>query len=161
MAAPTDQVRTLYRTILVFDIVAILILVIGFGEFAFFERPGEATGIKAEITGVYQYDPEHHMTIGPDRSTFARTEVFAAVVDWSSLPSDLTVDARWYNAFGSIVGFVGPGKPAQLADNKVIPVLVPPGLHLNLPGRYMFVVERFEGGLPVEVLGRRIVLVER
>ena len=160
MAAPTDQVRTLYRTILVFDIVAILILVIGFAEFAFFERPGEATGIKAQITGVYQYDPEHHATIGPDRSTFARTEVFAAVVDWSSLPSDLTLDARWYNAFGSIVGFVGPGTPAQLADNKVIPVLVPPGLHLNLPGRYMFVVERFEG-LPVEVLGRRIVLVER
>ena len=161
MAAPADQVRTLYRTMLVFDIVAILILVIGFGEFAFFERPGEATDIKAKITGIYQYDPERQTTIGSDRSTFARTEVFAAVIDWSSLPGDLTVDARWYNAFGAIVGFAGPGTPTQLAGNKVIPVLVPQGLHYNLPGRYMFVVERFEGGLPVEVLARRIVLVER
>jgi hypothetical protein len=34
-------------------------------------------------------------------------------------------------------------------------------LHHNLPGNYTFVVERLQGGVPVEVLARRIVLVER
>ena len=40
------------------------------------------------------------------------------------------------------------------------PVITPPGLHHNLPGRYTFVVERFQGGVPVEVLARRFVQVE-
>jgi hypothetical protein len=43
----------------------------------------------------------------------------------------------------------------------VVPVITPPGLRHNLPGHYTFVVERIQGGLPVEVLARRIVLVER
>jgi hypothetical protein len=30
-----------------------------------------------------------------------------------------------------------------------------------LPGHYLFVVERYSRGQPVEVLGRRIVLVRR
>jgi hypothetical protein len=30
-----------------------------------------------------------------------------------------------------------------------------------LPGRYTFVVERFQNDVPVEVLGRRFVLVDR
>jgi hypothetical protein len=34
-------------------------------------------------------------------------------------------------------------------------------LQHNLPGDYTFVVERLQGGVPVEVLARRIVLVER
>jgi hypothetical protein len=42
-----------------------------------------------------------------------------------------------------------------------VPVIVPPGLHHSLPGHYSFVVERLKDGRPVEVLGRRIVLVER
>jgi hypothetical protein len=43
----------------------------------------------------------------------------------------------------------------------VVPVIVPPTYKHNLPGIYTFVVERFSGGVPVEVLARRIVLVER
>ena len=43
----------------------------------------------------------------------------------------------------------------------MIPVEVPSGLHYVLPGRYTFVVERLEDGVPVEVLGRRFVVVER
>ena len=91
----------------------------------------------------------------------ARTVEFAAVVDWSSIPSNLIVDARWYDSFGSIEGQVGPGTAADLANDTVIPVEVPQGYHYVLPGRYTFVVERLSDGVPVEVLGRRFVVVDR
>lgn len=160
-SAQYDQVRTLYRTILVFATVGVLILIVGLVEFVHFEPPGEASGAKAQIVGVYVFDPATQSTSGPDQSQFARTQQFAAVVDWSSLPSGITVDARWYDAFGDVVGRAGPGMPDQLATERVVPVVVPTGLHHSLPGRYTFVVERIQGGVPVEVLARRIVLVQR
>jgi hypothetical protein len=159
-AAPYDPVRPLYRALLVFDIVALLILAVGLGEFLYFERPGQTTGLKATIAGVYQYDQTTHQTSGPDRSTFTGTEDFAAVVDWSSLPPNMTVDARWYDAFGTVVGRAGPGTPAELTDQSTIPVATPAPFQRNLPGRYIFVVERLDNGVPVEVLARRLVLVE-
>ena len=160
-AAPYDPVRTLYRTLLTFDVVAILILVIGLGEFLYFEPPGQHTGLKVTIVGVYQYDPTTNKTSGPDRSDFARAQLFAAVVDWKSLPPNTTVDARWYDTFGSVVGSVGPGTAADLANRPIVPIALPTNLKYNLPGQYLFVVERWANGVPVEVLARRIVLVER
>jgi hypothetical protein len=156
-----DQLQTLYRTLLVFATVAVLILAVGLVEFVYFEPPGQTTGVKARIVGVFQYDPATGNAVGPDKSAFARTDQFAAAVDWSGLPPDLSVDARWYDTFGNIVGRVGPSTPAQLGPRSTVPVTVPQGLHHNLPGHYTFVVERLQGGLPVEVLARRIVLVER
>ena len=160
-AAPYDPVRPLYRALLVFDIVALLILAVGLGEFLYFEPPGQSTGLKATIAGVYLYDPTADSTSGPDRRTFLRSEQFAAVVNWSSLPQNIVVDARWYDSFEAVVGRVGPGTPEQLAGQTTIPVGLPAGLKYNLPGQYVFVVERLQGGVPVEVLARRIVLVER
>ena len=160
-AAPYDPVKTLYRTLLLFDVVAILILAVGLGEFLYFEPPGQQTGLKATVVGIYQYDPVTNKTFGPERTTFSRTQLFAAVVDWSSLPPNITVDARWYDNFESVVGHVGPGTPAQLADQPTVPVALPTNLKYNLPGQYVFVVERWANGVPVEVLARRIVLVER
>ena len=160
-AAPYDPVRPLYRALLVFDAVAILILAIGLGEFLYFEPPGQSTGLKATIVGVYQYDTNTHAAIGPDRSTYARNQQFAAVVDWTSLPQNIVVDARWYDSFETVVGHVGPGTPAQLANQTTIPVATSTPPTPNLPGHYLFVVERIEGGIPVEVLARRLVLVER
>ena len=161
VAAPIDQVRTLYRTLLVYAAVSVIILVAGLAEFAYFEPFGQHTGIKATIVGVYQYDPSTGHLSGPDSSIFPRTVQFAAKADWSTLPSNIVVDARWYDGFGNVVGSVGPGTPKQLADQTIIPVKVPPGFHHNLPGHYVFVVERYEGGVPVEVIGRRVVQVER
>ena len=160
-AAPYDPVRPLYRALLVFDVVAILILAVGLAEFLYFEPPGQNSGLKATIVGVYRYDPGTDTTSGPDRRVFPRTELFAAVVDWSSVPQGIVVDARWYDSFAAMVGRVGPGTPAQLANQTTIPVGVPTGMKFNLPGQYVFVVERLENGVPVEVLARRIVLVER
>jgi len=160
-AVPYDPVRTLYRTLLLFDVAALLILAVGLGEFLYFEPPGQATGIKATVVGVYQYDPATNKTFGLDRSTYTRTQLFAAVVDWKSLPASITADARWYDAFEAIVGSVGPGTPAQLANEPIVPIALPTNLKHNLPGQYVFVVERWANGVPVEVLARRIVLVER
>ena len=161
MVAPYDQILTLYRTLLVFATVAVIILAVGLVEFVYFEPPGQTTGATAHIVGVFEYDAATGATRGNDRTTFARTDEFAAVVDWSQLPPDIVVDARWFNSFGSMVGRVGPANPAQLGPQSTVPVIVPPGLHHSLPGHYTFVVERLKDGLPVEVLTRRIVLVER
>ena len=160
-SAPFDPVRSLYHALLVFDIVAVLILAVGLAEFVYFEPPGQVTGLKATIVGVYHYDPTTRTTSGPGRRTFPRTEQFAAVVDWSSLPQKITVDARWYDSFEAVVGRVGPGTPPELTNQTTVPVGVPAGMKYNLPGQYVFVVERLANGVPVEVLARRIVLVER
>ena len=160
-AAPYDPVRTLYRTLLIFDIAAILILAAGLAEFLYFEPPGQQTGLTVTIAGVYQYDPTTNKTFGPELGTFTRTQLFAAVVDWKSLPQNIVVDARWYDTLESIVGSVGPGTPAQLANQPIVPIALPANLKHNLPGQSIFVVERWADGVPVEVLARRIVLVKR
>ena len=110
---------------------------------------------------MYRYDPTTHKTLGPDQRTFTRSDSFAAVVDWSGLPDSITVQAIWYDAFQNVVGGVGPGRPSELSADTVIPAKVAEGLKYHLPGQYIFAVERLDGNLPVEVLGRRIVLVER
>jgi hypothetical protein len=112
VAAPVDEVRTLYRTLLVYAAVSILILVAGLVEFAYVEPPGQHTGMKASITGVFRNDPVPNTTTGPDDNSFPRPTLFAAVVEWKSLPKNVVVDARWYDAFGNIVGSVGPAAPA-------------------------------------------------
>jgi hypothetical protein len=159
--ASYDQLSTLYRTLLVFATVGVVILGVGLVQFAYFERPGQGTGANARIVGVFTYDSTTGQTTGPDRSEFARSDVFAAVVDWSSLPDGLVVDARWYDTFGAMRGGVGPGHSTDLAPDSVIPVEVPENFKFVLPGRYTFVVERLQNGVPVEVVARRFVLVDR
>jgi len=144
-----------------YGVVAILVLVLGLAEFVHFEPPGQVSGSHVRVVGVFDYDSATNMTHGSDKGQFARAEQFAGVVDWSTLPQNIVVDARWINGFGETVGEVGPGTPADLLPETVVPVRVPKGLTHNLPGHYIFVVERLRNGLPVEVLARRIVLVER
>ena len=161
-ATPYDQVRTLYRTLIAYALVATVILTLGLIEFVYFEPPGETSGASARIAGVFAYEPATGTVVGTDSSTFTRSQDFAATVDWTGLPPNLSVDARWYDSFGNVVGRVGPSTPAKLGPTTLVPVIVPPGpLHHNLPGHYSFVVERLQDGRPVEVLARRIVLVER
>ena len=159
--SPRDPVLTLYRTLLVYAVVGLVILTAGLVEFLHFEPFGAASGVRAQIVGVYRYDPATHKTIGPDERAFARDEPFAAVVDWAGLRGDITVRALWYDSFENVVGSVGPGSPAALENQTTIPAGVPAGLKYHLPGQYIFAVERLDGGLPVEVLARRIVVVER
>jgi hypothetical protein len=160
-AATYDQLRTLYRTMLVFATVGVLILAVGLVEFVHFEPPGQTSGVKAHILGIHHYDPDTGTTTGPDKSQFSRTEEIAAVVDWASIPSNLTVDAKWLDSFGDVVGRAGPASPAELTHQMIVPIVVPKGYHHILPGHYTFVVERIRGDIPVEVLGRRFILVDR
>jgi hypothetical protein len=146
---------------LVFATVGVVILAVGLVEFVYFEPPGQTSGIKAHILGVYQYDPGTSSTAGADKSEFSRLDQIAAVVDWASIPSNLTVDAKWLDSFGDIVGRAGPASPAELTHQMVVPIVVPKGYHHILPGHYTFVIERIQGDIPVEVLGRRIILVDR
>jgi len=66
---------------------------------------------------------------------------------------------------GGLAGLSATIKIAEMGGHvdlfSIVPVKVPQGLHHNLPGHYTFVVERLQGGVPVEVLARRLVLVER
>ena len=158
---PADDVRPLFRTILALGALALVILTVGFAEFVYFEPPGQRTATQARIEGVYAYDSSAKDVKGADRDSFNRDESFAAVVDWASLPPDLVAGARWYDSFGDVVGAVGPAPAGQLQDRRVVPVESPSGEERNLPGHYLFVVERYSKGQPVEVLGRRIVVVKR
>ena len=160
-AAAADDLRPLYRTILALGALALGILLLGAIEFVYFEPLGQRTSNQARIEGVFVYDPQTRQTAGEDKQSFSREQDFAAVVDWQSLPPDLLVGARWFDSFGDVVGTVGPAPAGRLAGQEVVPVGVPEGEERNLPGHYLFVVERYRNDQPVEVIGRRIVLVQR
>lgn len=161
MVVAADETRPLYRTIFSLGVVAVLILAVGIGEFVYFAPFGERTGVKARVTGVYAYDPHTQRTLGEPTTRYTVDDDFAAVVDWTSLPASMLVGARWYNSMDVVVGGVGPAPAGELGDRSVVPVKVPRGYTRNLPGEYVFVVERYSGGQPVELLARRLVLVRR
>ena len=156
-----DPVVTLYRTLLVYGLIGLVILTAGLVEFLHFEPFGVTAGVHAQIAGVYLYDPATGQTSGPDCSPFTRSELFAAVVNWSDVPDNVTVQAVWYDSFSNIVGQAGPAKPAELKDHRSVPAEKPTGLKYHLPGQYIFAVERLQGDQPVEVLARRLIEVER
>ena len=158
---PSDPVLGLYRTLLAFGAVGLLILATGLVEFLYFEPIGQSVGLHARIVGVFHYDPATHMTYGPDEQSFARSDQFAAVVDWSGLPDTITVQAVWYDSFQNAVGGVGPDRPSALKNDTIVPAAVPHDLHFHLPGEYIFAIERLEGGQPVAVLARRLIEVRR
>lgn len=139
---------------------ALFLLLLGLAEFVVFQPFTQQTGTRARVEGVYHYDRARGVT-GGAATQFSVDDQFAAVVDWGSLPPDMTVAARWYNSLGMAVGEAGPAPAAQLAGHREVPIKVPDGLNRNLPGEYEFVVERFAGGQPVELLARRMVLVRR
>ena len=158
MKPARDEILPLYQAIVIVGIVALLVFFAGGVEFFLFEPVGQHTGLMAKIEGVNLYK-NGHVEGGP-RYEYSREEAFAAIVDWRSIPPDLVVTARWFNGFGEVVGSIPPGPAGQMPPDPV-PVRVPPGLDKNLPGTYLFVVERVVHGKPVEVLGRQFVRVER
>ena len=160
MTAAPDEILPLYRAIKLVGVLAIVIFAAGIVEFISFEPPGQSTGTVAQITGIYAYDPVAQTVSGPAVERFARSQPFAAVVDWSSIAVGTQVAARWFNSFGEVVGQVGPDRVESIGQ-ATVPVALPPGLRQNIPGTYLFVVERISRGQPVEVLARRLIVVER
>lgn len=160
MVARSDEILPLYRAIRLVGLMALLIFAAGIAEFVSFEPPGQATGTMARIQGVYAYDPAAHQTTGDPKERFARNQPFAAVVDWTSIPATTTVAARWFDGFGEVVGQTRQ-QPAGQMPGDPVPVALPKDLKQNIPGTYLFVVERISKGQPVEVLARRLIEVER
>src|SRR5205814_10460998 len=97
---------------------------------------------------------------GSSAGSFGGDQPCPAVVDWSSILAATVVSARWFDTFGEVVGQAGPA-PAGSIDAPAVPVALPEGLKSNIPGTYLFVVERMSRGQAVEVLARRLVEVER
>ncbi|MDQ6692476.1 MAG: hypothetical protein M3Z13_06885, partial [Candidatus Dormibacteraeota bacterium] len=134
------------------------LLSIGLAQFIHFEPPGQKSGLKARISGIYPYDVKNQRATGSAKDHFRTDEPFAAVVDWSSLPPDLLVGARWFTGgFAIDAGGVGPARAGELAGAGIVPVNM--GADRFPPGRYQVVVERFARGRPVEVIARSSVLV--
>jgi hypothetical protein len=162
IVSPRDDFRPLYRTMVSLGTVAILILALGFLFFLHFAPPGQGTGLRARVQGVYAYDPSTKRLHGAPSTTFPPDQPFAARVDWSSLPTTVTVGAHWYNSLEQEIGGVGPASAGALA-RRGTPVVqtLPQGGAENLPGDYTMVVARYSNGQAVELLARTSVLVER
>jgi hypothetical protein len=157
-----DDFRLLYRTMLGLGAVGVVILALGLATIVRFAPPGQRTGYRAHVVGVFAYDTGSGRVGGPPMTRFHRDQTFAARVDWERLPPGMVVAAHWYDSLDSEVGSVGPAPAADLAgQGALVPVRTPPDLHANLPGTYLLVVVRYAGGQPVELLGSESVVVLR
>jgi hypothetical protein len=158
MRLPPDETIPAYRLMLALGLVGVIILAVGLAQFVTFEPPGQKTGQVARILGVYDYDPTTHSATGPPRDHFRIDQPFAAEVDWSSLPPAEIVGAAWFGGGFTIdFGGVGPAPAGTLVGHGLVPVNS--GTARFPSGHYQFVVERYSGGRPVEVLARTTVLV--
>jgi hypothetical protein len=158
VAQAADETRPIFRLMVGLGVAGIVILAVGLAQFVHYEPPGQKTGQAVRIVGVYDYDAKRGKPIGRSRDHFRTDEPFAAIVDWSSLPPDLIVGASWFSGgFALDAGSVGPARAADLTEKSVVPVNR--GTQRFPAGRYEFVVERYSGGRPVEVLGRRSIIV--
>ena len=157
-----DDFRPLYRTMVSLGAVAVLILASGLFFFLRFAPPGEGSGLRTRVEGVYAYHPTTGKITGRPSTSFPPDQPFAAKVDWASLPPSVTVGAHWYNSLEQEVGGLGPSPAGDLARKGalVVPNLPRRGTE-NLPGQYTMVVARYSGARAVELLARTSVLVER
>lgn len=137
----------------------LLVLLLGLVQFLGFEPVGQHTGARATITGVFAYDSANPSGQGRNRNQFSPGETPAAAVDWASLPPDIVVGGGWFSGvFAEPSGSVGPLPAVELKGAG--PVRVDRrGAKPLTAGEYTFVVERYSGGRPVEVLARRTVIV--
>ena len=157
-----DDFRSLYRTMLALGMAAVVILVLGFLFFLRFAPPGQATGLRAHVQGVYAYDPHTGKVHGPASTSFPPDQPFAARVDWSSLPPTVTVGAHWYSSLEQELGGVAPRAAGDLArQGTLVTETLPRSGTENLPGEYTMVVVRYANGRAVELLARTSVLVVR
>ena len=65
MTAAPDEILPLYRAIKLVGVLAIVIFAAGIVEFISFEPPGQSTGMVAEITGIYAYNPVAKTVLPP------------------------------------------------------------------------------------------------
>src|SRR6266566_1299330 len=122
-----EDLRPLYRTMLLLGVAAVVILALGFAILLRFAPPGQRSGYRAHVVGVFAYDPNTGAPVGTPSTRFHRQQPFTAQVDWNDLPPDMVVSARWTDSLDDDVGTVGPEAAGSLAANAVlVPVKTPP-----------------------------------
>lgn len=162
MVETHDELLPLYRVMLALGVVAVVILAVGFASLLRFAPPGERTGYRAQVTGVFAYDPSTGSIVGPSATRFPRDQPFAARVDWQGLPPNMLVGARWTDSLDDDVGGISARPAGTLAaSDALIPVRTPREFRTNLPGRYTLTVVRYANDQPVELLASARVTVLR
>lgn len=159
-----DDLRPLYRVMLALGLVAVLILAFGFALLLKFAPPGQRSGYRAQVTGVYVYDGSTGSISGSPMTRFHRTQLFAAQVEWEKLPPDMLVSARWTDSLDDEAGTTEPtpAPAGSLARQEgLVPVRASREFHTNLPGEYTLTVVRYAHGQPVELLASARVTVLR
>ena len=159
LPGPPDQGRFFFRFMIGLGGIGLAILLLGLVQFLGFEPVGQHTGARATISRVFAYDPRNPAAQGRDRHQFSPKETPAAAVDWGSLPPDMVVGGAWFSGvFAEPAGSLGPRPASELKGSEPVRVEHPDGKQLQ-SGDYTFVVERYSGGQPVEVLARRTIIV--
>jgi len=159
-----DDLRPLYRIMVALGVISVVILASGFALLLRFAPPGQRSGYRAHVTGVYAYDPATGSITGSAMTRFHRDQPFAASVDWGNLPAGMLVSARWTDSLDDEVGSTQPTPVAagQLASqDALVPVRASREFGSNLPGRYTLTVVRYARGQPVELLATARVTVLR
>ncbi len=147
---------------LALGLAAILILASGLALLLRFAPPGQESGYRARVSGVFIYDPTTRSISGPAMAEFHRDQTFAAKVDWRALPAGMLVSARWTDSLDDDVGTIAPTTAGGLADrDALVPVQSQPAFRANLPGQYTLTIVRYSRGQPVELLDSTRVTVLR
>ncbi|HEX4215239.1 MAG TPA: hypothetical protein VIA06_18105 [Candidatus Dormibacteraeota bacterium] len=145
-----DDLRLPYLTLLVVGVISLGLLGLGLDNLVAATMPWEHTNLTVKVTGVYAYDKGSGTVHGPAIKTSRTGKAFAAKVDWASLPSNLSVGAAWYSSEGTLIQSVGPSTAGSLAARHR---LVPMDQRAP-PDTYGLLVLHYDGGKPIEILGR-------
>ena len=157
---PRHELRAARVTMLLIGLAGVGVLVAALVAFSYFEPSGQRTGLMATVEGVHPFDVRTHEAASQSERIYNADQPFAALVDWSSVRAGTQVAAIWVDALGSPVGGIGPVAVDQLPRKQLVGTALAEQGKQNLPGGYVFVVERYSGGRPVEVLARTSVYVQ-
>ncbi|MDQ6637090.1 MAG: hypothetical protein M3Y62_04795 [Candidatus Dormibacteraeota bacterium] len=151
----------IYHTMLLAGYAGLIILVVGLVTFLATSPPGRHTALHTDAS-VYTYDPASSSIKGEPQQHFPAGQEFAGLVSWETLPAATTVGAKWYGALQQVEGSVGPARAGELAAAaKPVPVRSSQTATPLLPGRHTLMILRYSGGLPLEIVGRTSVIVDR
>ena len=158
---PRHELVAARLTMLLIGAGSVVALGAGLIAFLYYEPTGQRTGLTATVDGVHPFDTKTHEVGSGTGRIYNTDQPFVAVVDWSPVPAGTQVAAIWVDALGSTVGGIGPADVSQLPKRQPVGTALEEQGKPNLPGGYVFVVERYSGGRPVEVLARTSVYVQQ
>lgn len=157
VALPSNSLpepRRAYALLAVAGLLGTAVLLVGAGQLVLYEVPSHNSGLHAAIEGVYPFDVDRQAVDGPAATEFdaGSVDALAARVTWADLPPTTIVSGDWYDSSGALVARSGPAAAARMH-----PIVVAGDDAALSPGAYLFAVERWDGGTPIEVLTKELV----